>query len=228
MIKQNLQTPPIAHIILGNASILYNEQLLLSCKGNIRNSLMARIKAGDKAPGFTLPDTDLQPQSLKECLGQKVVLAFHVDAFTATCTKETCEFRDAMARLINSKAQIIGISTNEPFVNKVFAQRNRLTFPVLGDTKRKVIKTYGLDSADLEDLSGCSFAERSLVLVDETGIVQYVWASKDPYVEPDYKDFEETFKEPTIDFPFSALKRYKKTVSPDRLPEKEHAEEIEA
>ncbi len=186
---------------------------------------MARIRAGDKAPDFTLPDTDLQPQSLKEYLGQKVVLAFHVDAFTLTCTKETCEFRDAMARLINSKAQILGISTDQPYANKAFVEKNRLTFPVLCDAKRKVIKTYGLDSADFEDLNGCSFAERSLVMVDEDGVVQYVWASKDPYVEPDYKDVEEAFKEPK--FPFSALTRYKKTVSPDYSPEKEHAEEIQ-
>ncbi len=189
---------------------------------------MARIKAGDKAPGFTLPDTDLQPQSLKEYFGQRVVLAFHVDAFTLTCTKETCEFRDAMARLINSNIQIIGISANDPHANKVFAEKNRLTFPLLCDDKREVIRTYGFDSADYDDLSGGSFAERSLVLVDGDGIVQYVWASKDPYVEPNYEEVEETIRESNEQFPFYALTRYKKTVSPDRLPEKEHAEEIVA
>lgn len=188
---------------------------------------MARIKAGDKAPGFTLPDTDLQPQSLKEYFGQRVVLAFHVDAFTLTCTKETCEFRDAMTRLINSNVQIIGISANDPNSNKVFAEKNRIIFPVLYDDKRKVIKIYGLDSADF-GLSGCSFAERSLVLVDGDGIVQYVWVSKDPYVEPNYEEVEETLRESNEQFPFYALTRYKKTVSPHRLPEKEHAEEIEA
>lgn len=189
---------------------------------------MARIKAGDKAPDFTLPDTDLQPQSLKEYFGQRVVLAFYVDAFTLTCTKETCEFRDAIARLINSNVQVIGITANDIASSKIFAEKNRLTFPILSDDKHQVTRTYGLDSASYASLSGGSFAERALVLVDGDGIVQYVWVSKDPYVEPDYKEVEETLRESNEQFPFYSLPRYRKTVSPRRLPEKERAEAIEA
>ena len=37
-----------------------------------------QIKVGSKAPNFTLPDVDLRYRSLKEFLGQKVVLAFFV------------------------------------------------------------------------------------------------------------------------------------------------------
>lgn len=81
------------------------------------------IKVGDKAPDFTLPDTDLKPRSLKEFLGKKVVLAFFVGAFTSVCTKEMCAFRDSMARLIDLKAQVIGISVNDPFSNKEFAEK---------------------------------------------------------------------------------------------------------
>jgi len=188
---------------------------------------MARIKAGDKAPDFTLPDTDLQPQSLKEYFGQRVVLAFYVDAFTVTCTKETCEFRDAIAQLKNSNVQVIGISANDPITNKKFAQKNRLTFPLLYDSRREVIRNYGLDSDGFADLSGCSYAQRSIVLIDGDGIVQYVWVSKDPYVEPNYEEIKETLRESNEQFPFYSLPRYRKTVSPHRLPEKEHAQEIQ-
>jgi glutaredoxin-dependent peroxiredoxin len=38
--------------------------------------IVNQIKVGDKAPDFTLPDTELKPKSLHEFLGQKVVLAF--------------------------------------------------------------------------------------------------------------------------------------------------------
>jgi len=72
-------------------------------------------QVGDKALKFTLPDTDLKPRSLRDFQGQKVVLAFFVGAFTSVCTKEMCAFRDSMARLIDLKAQVIGVSVNDPF-----------------------------------------------------------------------------------------------------------------
>ena len=65
--------------------------------------MSSKIDVGDMAPDFTLPDTDKKPRSLKEFLGQKVVLAFFVGAFTSTCTKEMCEFRDSMARLFQQR-----------------------------------------------------------------------------------------------------------------------------
>ena len=148
------------------------------------------IKVGDKAPDFTLPDSDLKLRSLKEFLGSKVVLAFFVGAFTAVCTKEMCAFRDSMARLTDLKAQVIGISVNDPFSNKVFAEKNRLPFPILSDYNRQVIKVYGVENPDFGGLKGYTVAKRSIFIVDKNGIVRYVWAIADPTVEPDYKEIE--------------------------------------
>lgn len=149
-----------------------------------------KIKVGDKAQDFTLPDTDLKPRSLKEFLGQKVVLAFFVGAFTSTCTKEMCEFRDSMARLIDLDAQVIGISANDPFSNKGFAEKNRLPFPILSDYKREVIKTYGLELHDFAGLDGYTVSKRSIFILDEKGIVRYVWVSDNPAIEPDYQEIQ--------------------------------------
>jgi len=77
--------------------------------------MSSKIKVGDKAPDFTLADIDMKPRSLSEFLGQKIVLAFFVGAFTSTCTKEMCEFRDSMARLIDLNAQVIGVKRKRPF-----------------------------------------------------------------------------------------------------------------
>src|SRR5208283_1014125 len=107
--------------------------------------MSTKIKVGDKAPDFTLPDVNLKPRSLKEYTGQKIVLAFFVGAFTSTCTKEMCEFRDFMSRLVDLNAQVIGISVNDPFSNKGFSEKNRLPFPILSDYKREVTRTYELE-----------------------------------------------------------------------------------
>ena len=115
---------------------------------------MVNIKVGDKAPDFTLPDVDMKPRSLHEFLGKKVVLAFFVGAFTSTCTMEMCAFRDSMARLTDLHAQVIGISVNDPFSNKGFAEKNFLPYPILSDYNREVIKQYGLGTAGFRWVAG--------------------------------------------------------------------------
>jgi peroxiredoxin len=152
--------------------------------------MVNQIKVGDKAPDFTLHDTDLKPRSLKEFLGHKVVLAFFVGAFTSVCTKEMCAFRDSMARLIDLKAQVIGVSVNDPFSNKAFAEKNRLTFPILSDYNREAIKAYGVENPDFGGLKGYTVAKRSIFIIDKKGVVSYVWTTEDPTIEPDYKEIE--------------------------------------
>jgi peroxiredoxin len=152
------------------------------------------IKVGDKAPNFTLPDTDLTPRSLKDFLGRKVVLAFFVSAFTSICTKEMCAFRDSMDRLIDLNAQVIGISVNDPFTNKAFAEKNRLPFPILSDYTHEVITTYGVETLNFKGLKGYMVAKRSIFIVDKKGIVRYVWATEDSEIEPNYEEIEKTLK----------------------------------
>jgi peroxiredoxin len=103
-----------------------------------------------------------------------------------------CAFRDSMVRLIGLKAQIIGISVNDPFSNKAFAEKNRLPFPILSDYNRDVIRTYGIESSDFAGLKGYTVAKRSIFVIDGKGIVRYVWISDDPTVEPNYVEIEET------------------------------------
>jgi peroxiredoxin len=106
---------------------------------------MVDIVVGEKAPDFTLPDTDRKPRRLVEFLGKKLVLAFFPGAFTSVCTKEMCAFRDSIARLSELKAQVVGVSVNDPFSNKGFAERNLLTFPLLSDYNREVVRLMALN-----------------------------------------------------------------------------------
>ncbi len=142
--------------------------------------MVTQVKVGDKAPDFTLPDIDMKPQSLKEFLGKKIVLAFFPGAFTSTCTKEMCSFRDSMARLSDLKAQVVGVSVNDPFSNKGFTEKNLLPFPILSDYKREVITQWGLELPDFAGLKGYTVAKRSIFVLDQEGIVRYVWVSDNP------------------------------------------------
>ncbi len=149
-----------------------------------------RIRLGDRAPDFILSDTEMKPRKLSDFLGKNIVLAFYVGAFTSVCTKEMCTFRDSLTKLGSLRAQIIGISVNDPFANKAFAQTNMLQFPLLSDYNREVIKSYGVELRDFAGLKGYTVAKRSVFVVDRRGVVRYIWVSEDPHIEPNYDEIE--------------------------------------
>lgn len=157
--------------------------------------MQSKVDVGQKAPDFTLHDTDLKPRRLKEFLNKNVVLAFYPGAFTSVCTKEMCTFRDSLAKLSNLKAQVIGISVNDPFSNKAFAEANMLNFPLLSDYNREVVRLYGILATDFAGLKGYTAAKRSVFILDSNGTVRYRWISEDPRVEPNYDEIEKVLEE---------------------------------
>ncbi len=145
-------------------------------------------KVGDKAPAFTLTDTDKIPRSLSEFLGKNTVLAFFPGAFTGVCTKEMCTFRDSMSNFSTLNAQTVGISVDGPFANKAFATQYNLQFPLLSDYNREVVKLYGIELGNFAGLPGYIAAKRSVFVLDKAGVVRYSWISDSPGVEPNYAE----------------------------------------
>jgi peroxiredoxin len=146
------------------------------------------LKVGDKAPEFTLFDTEKKQRSLKEFLGKKTLLVFFPGAFTGVCTKEMCAFRDSLSALNGMNAQVVAISIDSPFANKGFAERNSLTFPILSDYTKTVSTKYGGLNNDFSGLPGYSAAKRSVFILDANGTVKYAWISDNPGVEPNYDE----------------------------------------
>jgi peroxiredoxin len=65
----------------------------------------------------------------------------------------------------------------------------------LSDYKREVIKTYGLELPDFAGLKGYTVAKRSIFILDENGIVRYVWVSDNPAVEPNYEEIQKALEQ---------------------------------
>jgi peroxiredoxin len=146
------------------------------------------VKVGDKAPDFSLFDTEKKTRTLKEFLGKKTVLAFYPGAFTGVCDKEMCTFRDSLATFNNLNAQVVGISVNDPFSNKGFARVNNLTFPLLSDFTRQTVKAYAGVHENFGGLTGYSVSKRAIFVLDPNGSVRYAWISENPGVEPNYDE----------------------------------------
>lgn len=149
------------------------------------------VKVGDVAPDFALPDFDRNLRRLSEFRGKKVVLAFFPGAFTSVCTREMCTFRDGLSRFSGLGATVVGISVNDPFSLKAFAEHNRLGYTLLSDYSREVSKIYCGVHEDFLGMKGYSVAKRSVFVIDSNGVVRYAWISDDPLKEPNYKEIEE-------------------------------------
>jgi glutaredoxin-dependent peroxiredoxin len=149
---------------------------------------------GQEAPSFQLPDIEMKSRSLKEFRGKKLVIAFFPAAESPVCTTEMCALRDSLASLKSLGAQVVGISVDGPFANKIFTENRHLNFPILSDYKREVINKYGIVMANLGSLEGYNAAKRSVFVLDENGIVRYRWVSDNPLVEPNYDEIRSSLE----------------------------------
>ena len=142
---------------------------------------------GSKAPEFTLPNQDRQPVSLHDELGKSnVVLAFFPAAFSSVCTRELCTFRDQLGPLNHlAKTQVFGISVDTPFALKAFANEQKLTFPLLSDFNKDVIRAYEVFNPDMIGLKG--IAKRAVFVVDRQGAIRYKEVLEDARNEPNYE-----------------------------------------
>ena len=96
--------------------------------------LPAGISVGETAPDFELKDQHGAKVKLSSFKGEKnVVVLFIPFAFTGTCTGELCAIRDDLASFQNDDVQVIAISCDSPFTQKVFAEQEGYKFPVLAD-----------------------------------------------------------------------------------------------
>ncbi|MBI3493444.1 MAG: peroxiredoxin [Acidobacteria bacterium] len=139
---------------------------------------------GSTAPDFTLTNHDRQPVTLSAQRGAPVVLAFFPAAFSSVCAKEMCTFRDSLARLNQAKAHVYGISVDTFFTLKAFHDHEKLTFPLLSDFNKQVIRAYGVFNEDMIGLKG--IAKRAVFVLDKDGIVRHREVLDDARNEPDY------------------------------------------
>jgi thioredoxin-dependent peroxiredoxin len=103
-----------------------------------------RLAPGDLAPDFTLPDADGNQVSLSVLRSEgPVIIYFYPAAMTPGCTKQACDFRDSRGDLSGAGFAVVGISPDAPAKLAKFRDKEGLTFPLLSDPSREVLKAYG-------------------------------------------------------------------------------------
>jgi thioredoxin-dependent peroxiredoxin len=104
------------------------------------------LKAGERAPEFTLPDETGTDRSLTEFLtAGAIVLYFYPADFTPGCTRQACVLRDLHDELQRAGLRVVGISPQSPESHTKFREKYNLPFVLLSDQHKAVVKMYGVN-----------------------------------------------------------------------------------
>jgi peroxiredoxin Q/BCP len=106
-----------------------------------------KLKIGDRAPEFRAAAVGGkygagQDIKLSDFRGKRVILYFYPKDNTPGCTTQACGLRDAWEEVKDS-AQIFGVSVDPTASHQKFIDKFRLPFPLLSDSDKKIVKSYG-------------------------------------------------------------------------------------
>lgn len=155
------------------------------------------IKIGEMAPDFKLKSHTMDMVSLSDFRGKNnVVLLFFPLVNTSVCEKEMCSTREVMKKYDALNGQVLAISVDSPFSQKLWDEKHHFGFLLLSDFNKDVARKYGVLCENFApgklDLKGV--AKRSAFIIDKKGTIQYLEILEDPSKEPNYNAIEETLK----------------------------------
>lgn len=133
---------------------------------------MNRLKPGDPAPDFTLPDpTTGADARLAYRRGQSTLLVFFRGTWCPFCREQMGVLRDNFPRLVVANVQVVGIVCQSSVSVKRYLADAPLPFPLLVDEDRAVAKAYGTHY--LLSLEGMNLSNPALFVLDANGTVTF-------------------------------------------------------
>ncbi len=136
---------------------------------------MNTLKAGVRAPEFTLQNQADESVSLSQFLGKKVLVYFYPKALTPGCTTQACGLRDSKSELDELNVIVLGISPDLPKKLAQFAEKKALNFTLLSDPEHQVAESFGVWGE--KKFMGRTYdgIHRISFLIDENGVIEQVF-----------------------------------------------------
>ena len=157
----------------------------ITLKGNPVKTIGKLPKVGKKAPKFKLIKSDLSEAKLKDYRGSKLILNISPSIDTGVCANSIREFNKEATKLENTK--VLYISKDLPFAQARFCGAEGIeNVETLSDfVAGKFGKTYGV-TITTGPMTG--LLSRSIVVIDEKGVVKYTEQVTETVDEPNYKE----------------------------------------
>jgi len=134
------------------------------------------IAAGEPAPDFTLRDQDGEEVSLADFRGRKVLLVFYPFDFSNICSDQLSLYQEVKPEIEAKGVTMLGISIDHPWAHKAFQEKLGIDTTLLADfePKGEVARAYG------SYVDALGMANRTLVLIDGDGTVEWAYESPSP------------------------------------------------
>ncbi len=144
------------------------------------------ISIGQKAPSFTLFDSDKKSINSNSFAGQPVLILFFPLAFSSVCTAELCGIRDNLQVYNNANVTVVGISVDSLYTLKQFKKDQQINFTLLSDFNKTVSRDFGVlyDVFPAFEMQGVS--KRAAFIIDKNGLIQYAAVCATPGDMPDF------------------------------------------
>lgn len=134
------------------------------------------IAVGEQAPDFTLRDQDGEKVSLSDYRGRKLMLIFYPADFSPVCSDQLSIYQEVKPEIAAKGVELVGISVDSSYAHKAFQEKLGVDTTLLADfePKGEVARAYG------SYIDGAGIANRTLVLIDEDGLVAWTYESPNP------------------------------------------------
>jgi len=143
------------------------------------------LKIGEKAPSFTLVDTQKKAVRLEDYKGKKLLVLFFPLAFTSVCTEELCAVRDGISHYAAIDKDVVAISVDSIFALEKFKKENKLNFTLLSDFNKEASQAYFAYYPDYYGMKGVS--KRAAFVLDEDGYIKYAEVMESDGELPDFE-----------------------------------------
>lgn len=144
------------------------------------------VKVGDRVPDVSLKTITAEgPKDVtfSDWKGKKLVVLFYPLTNTGVCEKELCSVRDDYAAYTNLGAEVVAVSVDSPFAQKLWKDAMKYPFPLLSDFNKTAIAAFGNGYEELIGLKGV--AKRSAYVLSAEGVVKYAWVTDNAKDLPD-------------------------------------------
>jgi mycoredoxin-dependent peroxiredoxin len=130
------------------------------------------LPVGKTAPEFLAQTAEGKPIRLSQYRNQKnVVLVFYQGSFCSVCSAQLSNIQQHLSDFRSKNTEVIAVSADDGEHAKTSVGENGLTFPVIPDEKKTLIKQYGVGN-----ISKQGIAWPSLYIIDKQGKVAFSYA----------------------------------------------------
>jgi bacterioferritin comigratory protein len=137
------------------------------------------MQVGDKIPEIFGVDQDGKEIKASDHRGRKIILYTYPKANTPGCTAEACSLQAHKEELAAAGYAIVGVSKDRVELQRKFADKQGLDFPLIADTETTLLQAIGAWGEKVNYGRRTLGILRTTYLVNEEGIVEKIFTPKE-------------------------------------------------